>query len=251
VPSVMSGWRKVALFVALGCAGMVGIVADVGTQKPAPAGLEERRLVIRSGTLFTKDGVPISLSGFDSEIQTDKTPPGGAPTGPKQIRDVVVRSGRAFVRVQDLGKLIRTHIHNDKLTDVKVETSGSQLKLSGHLKKAIPVHFEITGPVSVTETGLIDLHESSMKVDKIPMKGLSEMLGMGPGNVLGKNSPKELQANKEDILMDPSALWGMSVHGKLNGVKVVNDGLLLTYGSAVAVPSKHNTKQTASIAGGK
>ena len=245
----MKGWRGVTLFGALGCAGMVGVVADVGTQKPAPAALEERRLLIRSGTLFTKDGVPISLSSFDSEIQTDKTPPGGAPAGPKQIRDVVVRSGRAFVRVQDLGKLIRTHIHNDKLTDVKVETSGTQLKLSGHLKKAIPVHFEITGPVSVTQTGLIDLHESSMKVDKIPMKGLAEMFGMDPGSVLGKNSPKEFQANKEDILMDPSALWGMSVHGKLTGVRVVNDGLMLTYGSAVAVPSKHNTKLTASTAG--
>jgi hypothetical protein len=250
VPSLMKSWRSVALFAALGCAGMVATVADVGMQKPAPAALEERRLIIRSGTLFTKDGVPINLSGFDSEIQTDKAPPGGAPVGPKQIRDVVVRSGRAFVHVQDLGKLIQTHIHNDKLTDVKVATSGTRLKLSGHLKKAIPVHFEITGPVSVTQTGLIDLHESSMKVDKIPMKGLSEMLGMDPGNVLGKDSPKELQANKEDILMDPSALWGMSVHGKLTEVKVVNDGLMLTYG-AVPVPSKHKAKPAASIAGGK
>lgn len=249
---MMKGWRTVALFAALGCAGMVATVADVCTQKPAPAALEERRLIIRSGTLFTKDGVPISLSGFDSEIQTDKTPPGGAPDGPKQIRDVVVRSGRAFVRVQDLGKLIQNHIHNDKLTDVKVETSGSQLKLSGHVKKAmIPVHFEITGPVSVTQAGLIDLHDSSMKVDKIPMKGLSEILGTDPAHVIGKDSPNELQANKEDILMDPSALWGMSVHGKLTGVRVMNDGLMLTYSSAVAVPSKHNAKPIASVAGGK
>ena len=251
MPSLIKGWSKVPLFAALGCVGMVVTVADVGTQKAPPAALEQRRLLIRSGTLFTKDGVPINLSGFDSEIQTDKTPPGSAPTGPKQIRDVVVRSGRAFVRVQDLGKLIRTHIHNDKLTDVKVEASGSQLKLSGHVKKAIPVHFEITGPVSVTQSGLIDLHESSMKVDKIPMKGLSEMLGMDPGHVLGKNSPKELQASKEDILMDPSALWGMSVHGKLTGVRVVNDGLMLTYGNAVVIPSKQNGKPTASIAGRK
>jgi hypothetical protein len=65
---------------------------------------------------------------------------------------------------QDLGKLIRNHIHNDKVTDVTVKTRGSELKLSGHLKKAIPVHFEITGPISVTQNGLIDLHESSMKV---------------------------------------------------------------------------------------
>lgn len=247
--SLMKAWRKIPLFAALGCAGMVATVADVGTQKSSPVAVEERRLIIRSGTLFTKDGVPINLSGFDSEIQTDKTPPGGAPAGPKQIKGVVVRSGAAFVLVRDLGRLIRTHIHNDKLTDVKVETSGSDLKLSGHLKKAIPVHFEITGPVSVTQAGLIDLHESSMKVDKIPMKRLSEMLGMDPGDVLSKNSTKELQATKDDILMDPSALWGMSVHGKLTEVKVANDGLMLIYGSAPAVPSKHSMKFSGSTAG--
>ena len=229
-------WRT-AVFVALVCTGICVTVADISAHKPNPSTLEERRLVIRSGTLFTKDGIPISLSGFDSEIQSDKSVQAGI-SEPKQIKDVIVRSGTAFVRSQDLTKLLRTHINNDKLSNLAVETRDGEMKISGHLKRTVPVHFEIKGPVSLTQAGLIDLHESSMKVDKLPMKGLAEMLGMDPGHVVGNDSSRGLQAGKEDILMDPAALWGMSVHGKLTQVKVVNNGLMLIYGSAPKPVSK-------------
>jgi hypothetical protein len=71
--------------------------------------------------------------------------PTGAPAGSKQIKEVIVRSGSAFVRAQDLTKLLRSHINNDKLTDLAVETSGSEIKISGHLKKTLSVHFEVKG----------------------------------------------------------------------------------------------------------
>lgn len=233
LPSVK--WRTPAVFAVLLCAGIGATLADIDKHNANSSGIEQRRLIIRSGTLFTKDGVPINLSGFDSEIESDKLPQGGAP---KQIKDVIVRSGSAFVRAQDLSKLLKTHIKNDKLSDLAVEAAGDEIKISGHLKKAIPIHFEIKGPVSLTQAGLIDLHESSMKVDKLPMKGLAEMLGMDPGNVVGKDPSKGLQATKNDIIMDPAELWGMSVHGKLTAVKVVNNGLMLLYGS----PPPHGKK---------
>jgi hypothetical protein len=220
------------VFTALLCAGIGATVADIDKHNAKSSGTEERRLIIRSGTLFTKDGVPINLSGFDSEIESGKPAQAGANGGPKQIEDVIVRSGTAFVRAQDLSKLLKTHINNDKLNDLALQTEGDQIKISGNLKKAIPVHFEIKGPVSLTQAGLIDLHESSMKVDKLPMKGLADMLGMDPGKVVGNDPQKGLQATKNDILMDPAELWGMSVRGKLTAVKVVNNGLLLVYGSA-------------------
>ena len=238
-------WRRPIVFAALLCAGIGATVADIDKHDAKSSGTEERRLIIRSGTLFTKDGVPISLSGFDSEIESGKPAQAGANGGPKQIEDVIVRSGTAFVRAQDLSKLLKSHIKNDKLNDLALQTEGDQIKISGHLKKAIPVHFEIKGPVSLTQAGLIDLHESSMKVDKLPMKGLADMLGMDPGKVVGNDPKKGLQATKNDILMDPAELWGMSVHGKLTAVKVVNNGLLLVYGSA----STHE-KKTARVHSG-
>lgn len=233
-----TNWKRPLVFAALLCAGIGATLADVDKHNAKSPGTEERRLIIRSGTLFTKDGVPINLSGFDSEIESDKPAQAGANGAPKQIKDVIVRSGSAFVRAQDLSKLLKTHIKNDKLSDLAVETAGDEIKISGHLKKTIPVHFEIKGPVNLSRSGLIDLHESSMKVDKLPMKGLADMLGMDPGNVVGKDPNKGLQATKNDILMDPAELWGMSVHGKLTSVKVVNNGLMLVYGS----PPVHEKK---------
>jgi hypothetical protein len=221
----------VAARVAIAVCIIVGaVVGDRATQKPATRATEQRRLLIRSGTLFTKEGVPIALSAFDSEIQSDQLSGDGA-ASQKKVEDVFVRSGHAFVRAKDLGALLRSHIKNDKITDLNVETIGSEVKITGHLKKAFPVHFEIKGPVSLTSSGLIDMHESSMKVDKLPMKALSDMLGIGPAQEMNSNSHNGIKATKDDILLDPSELWGMSVHGKLTSVKLVNNGLMLVYGA--------------------
>jgi hypothetical protein len=217
--------RIVGLSVVL-CVVVSVTVADRRTSKPGGQQTESRRLLIRSGTLYTKDGVPINLSGFDSEIQSDKASSNNS-IPQTQIRDVVVRSGQAFVRVQDLAKLLRSHISGDKITDLSVETDGSEVKISGSLRKAIPTHFEIKGPVSVSPSGQIDLHESSKKVDKLPMA----LFGVDTSSVIG-NSHSGISATKDDILLDPNALWGMSVHGKLTEVKLVNNGLVLVYGTA-------------------
>ena len=224
-------WRTSSAFAALVCTVAASVPADVATQRPASPAVEDRRLVIHSGTLFTKDGVPITLSAFEADIESDKSQNSQGPAAPKQIKDVLVRSGNAFVRAQDLSKLLKTHIKNDSITDLAVQTSGNEMKISGHVKKVIPVHFEITGPITLTQDGFIDLHESSMKVDKLPMKGLAEMLGMDPQHVIGSNSSRGVEGTKNDIILDPSALWGMSVHGKLTGVKVMKNGLMLVYGT--------------------
>lgn len=225
----LTSWRAATRVAIAVCVIAGAVVADRGTQRPATRP-QERRLIIRSGTLFTKEGVPINLSGFDSEIQTDQPSVNGS-SSPKQIQDVVVRSGRAFVRTTDLSTLLRSHIKNDKITDLTVEIVGSEVKISGHVKKAIPVHFEIKGPVSVTSNGLIDMHESSMKIDKLPMKALADMLGIGPAQEMNSDSQNGLTASKNDILLDPNELWGVSVHGKLKAAKLVNNGLMLVYGA--------------------
>jgi hypothetical protein len=206
------------------------IVADRGTQNSARENVQQRRLIIRSGTLFTSNGIPINLSGFDSEIEakSSKDQNGGS----KQIEGIKVRRGDVFVRAQDLGKLLQGHVHNSKLSDLKVETDGSEMKISGHLKKALPVDFEIKGPVSLTGDGFIDLHESSMKIDKLPMKGLADFLGMEPDKVVGEGAHKGISATKSDIMFDPDELWGFSIQGKVTAVKVVRDGLLLVYGDS-------------------
>ena len=219
---------KVAWFSAFGCIVIATMLADAGVKMISSKGSEQRRLIIRSGTLFTKDGVPIQLSGFDSEIESDPAPSGANIS--RQIKAVIVRSGSAFLRAQDLSKLLQTRIRNNRLSDLAVETSGNEMKISGSIRKALRMHFEIRGPVSLTKNGWIDLHESSMKVDKLPMKGLSEMLGMDPGHLIGNDARKGIQAGKEDILFDPNTLWGMSVQGRLTEVKVIKDGLMLVYG---------------------
>lgn len=229
MPLRRESWRVSALAAMLLCLAAGATVADRRTDTNAKTSPEGRRLIIRSGTLFTKEGVPIRLSGFDSEIQTDNSSSPGT-SGLKQIKDVLVHSGQAFVRAQDLSKLLQSHIKNDKLTDLLVETSGTEMKISGHVKKAIPVHFEIRGPVSVTRDGLIDLHESSTKIDKLP-KGLFDLFGMDPSHIMSNDSHTGIVASKDDIVFDPNLLWGLSVQGKLTGLKVLNNGLMLIYGA--------------------
>jgi hypothetical protein len=205
---------------------------DTGSPKAVAPNLEQRRLYIRAGTLFTKDGVPVSLSGFDAEIQSDVQQQSAGSESSKHIKGVLVCSGTAFVRASDLGKLLQSHVPKDKITDLTVATSNNQLRLSGKLKKAIPLDFEIKGPLSLTSDGMLALHESSMKVDKLPLKGLADALGLNAASVAADGSSKGIKAEKDQLIFDPNLLWGMSVRGKLTAVKVTNDGLLLSYGIA-------------------
>jgi hypothetical protein len=218
----------VAIFVA-SCL-IPATSGDTGSAKSIAANLEQRRLYIRAGTLFTKDGVPVSLSGFDAEIQSDVQQPSADSESSKHIKGVLVRSGTAFVRASDLGKLLQSHVPKDKISDLTVATSNNQLKLSGKLKKAIPLDFEIKGPLNLTSDGMLALHESSMKVDKLPLKGLADALGLNAASVAADGSSKGIKAEKDQLIFDPNLLWGMSVRGKLTAVKVTNDGLLLSYG---------------------
>jgi hypothetical protein len=142
-----------------------------------------------------------------------------------------VCSRTAFVRASDMGKLLQSHVPPDKISDLAVETSNNELKLSGKLKKTIPVHFEIKGPLKLTPDGLLALHESSMKVDKLPIKGLADLFGMDPASAAADSSSKGIKAENDQLIFDPNVLWGMSVQGKLTNVRLTENGLLLSYGT--------------------
>lgn len=74
------------MIAALTCAGICATLADIDKHNANSSSTEQRRLIIRSGTLFTKDGVPINLSRFDSEIESDKPAQVGANAGPGRSR---------------------------------------------------------------------------------------------------------------------------------------------------------------------
>jgi hypothetical protein len=227
-----TSWLLCAVLATLvaGCL-LPATSGNTPSDKPKAANSEQRRLLIRTGTLFTKDGVPISLSGFDAAIESNPSPQDSNSSASKHIEGVQVRSGTAFVRASDMGKLLQSHVPPDKISDLAVETSNNELRLSGKLKKTIPVHFEIKGPLTLTPEGLLALHESSMKVDKLPVKGLADLFGMDPASVAADSSSKGIKAEKDQLIFDPNLLWGMSVQGKLTSVKVTPSGLLLSYGT--------------------
>ena len=50
---------KSVVIVALAYAAICLAASDVAVHKTVAPAIEERRLIIRSGTLFTKDGVPM------------------------------------------------------------------------------------------------------------------------------------------------------------------------------------------------
>lgn len=198
---------------------------------PATNNETQRRLIVRSGTLFTKDGIPINLSRFDAYIDSQKSQQQNGSSG-SDINGVTVHSGTAFIRGSDLGKMFAPHVPKDKITDLSIRTKNGELTIAGKMKSALPVHFELKGPVSLTPDGKLVLHEKSMDMDKLPMKGLADMLGMNPTSIAGNGSQKGIRGGKDELIVDPNLFWGMPVQGRLSAVKVTNSGLVLVYGAA-------------------
>ncbi len=202
------------------------IAADV---KPAekPNSKPPSRLLIRSGTLVSSDGVPIQLHDFEADIADDHAK-GSQHLGSKIV---VIRTGYAFLSNDALSRLLTDKLKGHNLENIKVSNDKGEVKITGKAKKGVTVPFTIQGRVSLTDQGYIRLETRTEKVAHLP-KGLADLLGMNPEKLAGDGKVKGVSADKNSISFDPDLLWGLPVHGQVAHLTVERNGLLLVFGAA-------------------
>lgn len=192
------------------------------------------KLHIKSGTLYTKSGIPIQLTNANARIAGGLKPEVGDKDGNKDV--VFLDQGVVTLSDDSLSKLLQSKVKDKGVEDLKVTTDKGQIKITGKMKKLISVPMTIEGPASATSDGKIELHTKEVKTAKLPIKGLADALGLNVSKVVGDS--KGVKSQGDTIIFDPDELWGLPIHGFVTQVVVQQNGIVLHFGA----PERKNTR---------
>ncbi len=118
------------------------------------------------------------------------------------------------------------------LKDLKVETKGNQLKLSGKVKKGIEVPFSVVSEVSVSPDGRLLLHSDKIKAAGLPAKGLMDLFDLKLDELVSLEKARGVTAKDNDLLLDPGRILPPPVIvGHLSSVRVEGDRIIQAFAS--------------------
>ena len=89
---------------------------------------------------------------------------------------------------------------------VSFAIKDNQLIQTGTIHKTVDLPFEITGSLSATADGNIQLHADKIKSAHIPLKGLLHLFGEDLAKLLNQQSRRGLNIVGDDIILIPRSL---------------------------------------------
>ncbi len=189
-----------------------------GTCPPHPSHIR-----VDSGVYSSGPGVTFQLHHFAAELVARGS---RSPSCYEKI--TVVDHADIFVSNESLTNVFAEKIasSDSKIKDLKIENADAGAKLSGTIKKLIPIAFSIEGPVTTDGTSII-LEASKIKAEGIPVKALLEMVGEDLGSVLSVNGVKGVSVVENSITFSPEQVAHLKGH--LESVQTSATGLSLHY----------------------
>lgn len=122
---------------------------------------------------------------------------------------------------------------DSKIKDFTVHHDADGATLTGTIRKVIPLHFSIQGPVT-TDGNLIRLTAKSVKADGIPVKELLKLIGAELTTLLPLKNLKGIQVEEDSLSFSPEAVADLKGH--IASVSTSPQGLTLRYGSGKTKP---------------
>jgi len=120
------------------------------------------------------------------------------------------------------------------LQNVTLAANGrQQIKLTGTLHKAIALPIEMIADLGHTNDGRIHLHVEKLRVLKLPVKGMLEMLHVKAGDLIASGA-KGIEVHGDDVYFDPQLILPEpQKRGTLTDVHIGKLGdVVSVYGSA-------------------
>ena len=141
-----------------------------------------------------------------------------------------ITSGTVALSSADLGAILNRFVfgyNGSPLRNLRVRTSGGQLVQTGTLHKGVDIHFEITATPSLTDSGLIRLHPTKVRVLGVNGESLLHALGLTLENLLDLSKSAAARVKGDDIYLDPSRILPPpAIVGRLVAVRVEGDALV-------------------------
>jgi len=132
----------------------------------------------------------------------------GKPVNFDNKNDFVVKIDRARIGIDSVGldQLMNRYVFGypgAPLKNLHVVPQGKQLVQSGIMHKVVDIPFTMYGDVSVTPDGRIRIHPAKLDICGINGLGLLKAVGQTMEKMLDLSKAKGIQAEKNDLLLDP------------------------------------------------
>ncbi len=185
----------------------------------------ESSISISRGWFEASPGVRYQLTNFRAKLI-----PKGKSAPQCYARTTAVSQAQIFVTSESLTRVFAQKLQasNSKIRDFEVHHDADGATLTGTIKKVIPLHFSIQGPVT-TDGTLIRLTAKSVKADGIPVKELLKLIGAELNTLLPLKNLKGIQVEEGSLSFSPEAVADLKGH--IASVTTSSQGLTLRYDS--------------------
>ncbi len=181
------------------------------------------RIDVESGAYSSQPGVTFKLREFAADMVSR-----GKISPLCFLRVAVVEHGEVFVSSESLSHIFERKLKegNSNVSDVKLETGEGTARLTGKVKKLVPIPFTIEGPVS-TDGTVINLEAKTIKAVGIPVKGLLEMVGAHLSSLMSSGNLNGVKTTGNKISFVPEQLG--HIKGHIDQAVASPHGLTLKY----------------------
>jgi len=146
--------------------------------------------------------------------------------------NLYVQSGVVRANIGDIGYYLNNALTDSPLKNVTLLADGPNLKLTGTLRKMIPLPVQVIASVSADPDDRVRVHILKINVLKIPMKGLLGVLHVSAADLVKSNiagieiAGNDLVLNTQELLPPPH------IRGHLTQVRVDSPDIEAVYGNA-------------------
>jgi hypothetical protein len=120
-----------------------------------------------------------------------------------------ITSGTVALASADLGVILNRFVFGYKgspLRNLRVRMSGDQLVQTGIMRKGVDLKFEITSALSLTDSGLIRLRPTKVRVLGVNGQALLHALGLKLDDMLDLSGSAAARVKGDDIYLDPTKI---------------------------------------------
>jgi hypothetical protein len=122
---------------------------------------------------------------------------------------------------------------NSPLKHITLSGNGNQIKLTGTLRKIIPLPIELIGTIAALPDSRIQVNVTKINVLKIPFKALLGGIHVSLSDLFHPKAIAGIEVSGNTIFLDPQKLLPPPhIRGQLTAVRVVNPDLEEVYGDA-------------------
>jgi hypothetical protein len=150
--------------------------------------------------------------------------------------DIGIEAAEIRVTARQLTALMNGRVTSSPKAQVKnliISVSGDQLLIDGTMKKGLHVPFHAAADVGLTGDNRIRIHVRQVKMVRVPVKGMLDALGLSMEDLISQKGLKGMSVDGDSFLIDPqTALPPPRIQGRITGVQIVGDGILLKFGES-------------------